>query len=282
MNWLNRPYPLLVDPWTKLIIASVVGGIVYLFLLIYQPFGVGDIKNKEVVLIGFGVSVFASQLFTYFLFPYLFPRIFDPETWIIKKEVLFHVFSFLLISLFNYCYNTWLGPEISPQYSYWGFIFITTSIGIFPLLLLLYFTEKNLLNKNKALAVALDENRDRVEDATTSPMLSIVSPIIKEESLTIPKNDFLFAQASSNYCNIHYLEEGKLKKYLMRISLKNLMEQLELHSDIIRCHKSYIINKLNIKYIDGNARSLHLKMQHSEAEIPVSRSFPRSALKISD
>ena len=68
MNWLNRPYPLVVDPRTKLMNASVVGVIVYLFLLIYQPFGVGGIQDKVILLMGFGASVFVAQLFTYFLF----------------------------------------------------------------------------------------------------------------------------------------------------------------------------------------------------------------------
>ena len=280
MNWLNKPYPLVEGTGTKLSIAIVVGAIVYLFLLIYQPFGIAEIENKALVLAGFGVAVLLAQLFSFFLLPRLLPNFFQPDSWTIGKEVVFQIFNFLWIALFNFSYNTFLGPGCSPQYSYGDFVLITLAVGIFPLLLVLYFTERFLVDRNQALARSLTSKKKETTDQTPpNEIIAIDSPIGREDQLVVAKADFLYARAESNYCNIYYLEDGTLQKHLMRLSLKGLLSQLEAHGDIMRCHKSYVVNKSNIEKVDGNARSLSLKMRFTDAEIPVSRTLSREALQ---
>ena len=44
--------------------------------------------------------------------------------------------------------------------------------------------------------------------------------------------------------------------------------------NIIRCHKSFIVNRNEIETVNGNARSLFLMMKARDIEIPVSHSFP--------
>ncbi len=77
---------------------------------------------------------------------------------------------------------------------------------------------------------------------------------------------------------LYYLQNGSVQKQLLRVSLKKVEDQLQNVEEIIRCQRSYLVNKLNIRDITGNARSLNILMREYEGMIPVSRSFPKEAL----
>jgi len=47
---------------------------------------------------------------------------------------------------------------------------------------------------------------------------------LKNESLVICKNGFLFAKSEDNYTLIHYFNDQKLTSQLLRISLKSLAQ----------------------------------------------------------
>ncbi|MEO1383127.1 MAG: LytTR family DNA-binding domain-containing protein, partial [Bacteroidota bacterium] len=90
--------------------------------------------------------------------------------------------------------------------------------------------------------------------------------------------NFLFATSDNNYSTVFYWEEGTLTRKLLRLSLKNLENQLAEVPAIVRCHRSYIVNKEKIQGFKGNARSLTLKLEGYEERIPVSRNFPKEQL----
>ena len=69
----------------------------------------------------------------------------------------------------------------------------------------------------------------------------------------------------------------KIKKLLIRISLSNILKQVETHS-IKKCHRSYIINLEKVKDLKGNAQGYKLILPEIDSEIPVSRSFISSII----
>ena len=89
-------------------------------------------------------------------------------------------------------------------------------------------------------------------------------------------SEFVYAQSEGNYVKIYHLDDGVLANKLVRLSLKQLEIQLEILSQIKRCHRSYIINMQHITSIDGNARSLTIKLDKVATSIPVSRSFSKA------
>ena len=86
------------------------------------------------------------------------------------------------------------------------------------------------------------------------------------------KIDFLYAQSEGNYSNIFYLNSQIVEKQLLRISLKNLEEQIG-DDTIFRCHRSYMINIQNSVHKKGNAQGFKISMKLTDEIVPVSRKY---------
>lgn len=277
-NWLNKPYPQLEGSYFKTALSFGIGVSSFLFLTTFQPFGLDQVDNIS-YFAGFGLNAMISLLVHYFLMPRLIPRLFNPETWTTKHEMLFFVSTLLLISLLNWTYNSTVGKDISPQYSLPYFVFMTSAVGVMPVFMIIWVNEISARQRNERIAESI-ETIATTKEIPQKATITIVSDNASEVNLSMDLDDFLYAESSNNYCAIHYLTEGELSKQLLRLSMKNLNAQLEEHEAIVRCHKSYIVNLEKITRTEGNARSLHLYMDESEVAIPVSRTFDRSTLPV--
>ena len=279
-HWLNKPYPLLENSKDKLLIAIGFGLFTYFFLLIYEPFQVSGIQLKPALyLAGFGVAVFSGMAISYFLFPIGFHRWFNPEKWQVKRELFSLTGTFFLIALLNYSYNSLLGPEIAPQVSFGAFVGKTFAVGIFPLILLIFWTERRLKSRNEQKAEVLNyqlkSDSDKVQKDKT---LQITPETIKSPPFQLELDRFLFARSDNNYTTFYYLENGSWQKELVRISIKNANEQLSDIDEVVRCHRSFLINKLKIKSVSGNARSMNVTLVDYDQPIPISRTFTKEQL----
>ena len=58
----------------------------------------------------------------------------------------------------------------------------------------------------------------------------------------------LYIAAEENYVRIHYIEKDKMKDYVLRNTMKNMEETCSKHG-LVRCHRSYYINKCRVKSI---------------------------------
>ncbi|MEL6132068.1 MAG: LytTR family DNA-binding domain-containing protein [Bacteroidota bacterium] len=279
IHWLNKPYPLLTRTRDKGWIVLAFGVFTFLFLWLYQPFGTQDVKVYQgLFLLGFGVSVSSSLFITYFVFPWLFQKVFNQDQWKIKKEITFVLVTFLVVAFSNYTYNTLVGAEIGIYRTYIEFLGISLAVGIFPLIVVVFLTELYLNRKNQQAATSLSKQLPLAQVPPSIVQLTITPETTKPEPLMIPLPNFLFATSDNNYSTVFYRVEGTLTRKLLRLSLKNLENQLADVPSIVRCHRSYIVNKDKIKTFKGTARSLTLELEGYDERIPVSRNFPKEKL----
>ena len=227
---------------------------------------------------GFGVSVFLGVATTYFILPKLFQEFFRPEKWNIAKEILLQSCCILIISAFNslHNYNWW--RDIDFYQTFLNFLIITTSIGIFPIIGLIFFKERKLSKRNIERARLLS-NQLPPEAIEENIILQIQEESVKESPIVMQLTEFVYAQSEGNYITIYYLDDRTLMHKLIRLSLKQLEIQFENLSQIKRCHRSYLINAQHITSINGNARSLTIKLDKVATPIPVSRSFSKADFK---
>jgi len=276
MQWLNLPYPLLQSTKYKWLFALLSGIFVYVFLIVYEPFGAGQlIAYKYLFLAGFGGSVFLGVATTYFILPVLFRGFFRPEKWTIVKEILLQSCCILIISAFIYLHNNYLARDIVLNTTFFNFLKITIKIGIFPILGLIFFTERTLSKRNIERAQLLSNQLlpATVEETIT---VQILEESVKASPIIMQLSEFVYAQSEGNYVTIYHLDDSVLVHELIRLSLKQLEIQLENLSQIKRCHRSYLINMQHITSIDGNARSLTIQLEKVAESIPVSRSFSKA------
>ena len=100
-----------------------------------------------------------------------------------------------------------------------------------------------------------------------------------KESIEIDPDEFLYAEAQDNYTSICTCKEGTISKKIIRASLSNIEQQLP-QSDILRCHRSYVINtNAGFRLLRSNNRT-QLKHAAIDILIPVSRSNEKEVKQI--
>jgi DNA-binding LytR/AlgR family response regulator len=90
---------------------------------------------------------------------------------------------------------------------------------------------------------------------------------------SIKSADILFVESTDNYVTVHTMEKGKVKKIMLRNTMKRLEKELE-GTLIQRCHRSYMVNFENIKLVKLISTNLYIYMDSpEEIRIPVSRTY---------
>ncbi|MCP4313907.1 MAG: LytTR family transcriptional regulator [Bacteroidetes bacterium] len=90
---------------------------------------------------------------------------------------------------------------------------------------------------------------------------------------SIKSRDILYVESTDNYVTVYTSDKGKLKKVMLRNTMKRLEKELE-GTLIQRCHRSYMVNFENIKQVKLISTNLYIYMDFSEEiRLPVSKSY---------
>lgn len=239
------------------------------FLLVFQPFGVNNYDPSHSIgsefLLGtiiFGAVIGLTLVFFEFL---VAPLVFKNHS---KGVFLLRIFLEMLAvgSVIYFTYNAMGNFHDWGWSSYFGFLRDVFLLSILPLVLLfLYFNYRDTKNENREL-------RFTVEAVEKSNELVMLAPISGKETLALMASKICYVEADENYVSIHYLENGQLKKSLLRSTMKHMGAQLG-HSPIVRCHRSYYVNTTLIEKVIVNVHQLKLYLKSVNEPIPVSRPY---------
>ena len=95
-----------------------------------------------------------------------------------------------------------------------------------------------------------------------------------ELRITIMLENLLFIESSDNYITIHYLNKSKLSHFLIRNSLKWMDENLTKDSQLVRCHRSFIVNLDKVKVLRKNKGGIVMELDaENTPDIPVSNTY---------
>lgn len=90
---------------------------------------------------------------------------------------------------------------------------------------------------------------------------------------SIKSRDILYVESTDNYVTVYTNDKGKLKKVMLRNTMKRLEKELE-GTLIQRCHRSYMVNFENIKQVKLLGTNLYIYLDFSdEIRLPVSKSY---------
>jgi DNA-binding LytR/AlgR family response regulator len=95
-----------------------------------------------------------------------------------------------------------------------------------------------------------------------------------ELRITIMLENLLYIDSSDNYVTIHYLNKSKLSHFLIRNSLKWMDENLTNDSQLVRCHRSYIVNLDKVKVLRKDKVGIIMELDVvNTPDIPVSVTY---------
>ncbi|WP_170178471.1 LytTR family DNA-binding domain-containing protein [Flammeovirga pectinis] len=286
MNNLNAPFPLLQSNKVKFISSFSFGFFVFVFLYIFQPFGINEVQfYKPLFIGGYALITFSCVAFSFFGLPLLFKNTFNPDKWTVKKAALYTSFIILIISVGNWYYTATIGQEvISLKHSFLKFIGITFSVGIFPTVIFLIFTEKTLrkVNESKAgnITKQIHTDLEIEEEKQENDIIPQIDFLADNNSIPLNQLNFLCIKSEGNYLEVFFFIDGKLNKSVIRYPLKKAFEQVNELNNIHHCHRSFIANFDQIEKVSGNARNYELHLRNLTFTIPVSRGFSKDLIAI--
>lgn len=285
---LREPYPISNSVSRILLTGLVVSAFVALFLLFYQPFGLQTMAgNKTMQIAGYGLVTFAGSMLAS-LFPrLLFRSYFSEQRWTVAKQILWIFIIILVIAAGNLFYTTWLGySEVTPKTGAF-FLLSTFAVGVFPISIATLLNHIRLLKANTRMAEQMNSTLGQpdeivsliITESAEKPSAAqwvFVSDNGKEKVEVTPEN-LLFVESADNYSTFHVLENGMVRKKIIRGSLTRMEEQVNDRL-IFRCHRTFIVNLGKVKNVTGNSQGYRIELNGSDTEIPVSRNFGKELL----
>lgn len=265
LQLLNKPFPERDNKWIFYRNLFFIGLFVSTFLYIFQPF---DFYNSPYpllpVALGYGLITFVAGAFFQLVFTGQFWRKTTRRKLTLGRWICQISGIILTISLANFFFARYLAGSIEWQWLP-KMIFATFAIGIFPVSIL--GTIAMLRQEQRFQGIAKEINRKQAAPSASSTQRS------GKSLFGIPTHQIRYVEALQNYARIVYLDEqDTLTERIERATLKSILAALQTDI-IVRCHRSYLVNKTYILSADGNAQGLLLSLDNCPQSVPVSRSY---------
>lgn len=272
----KEPHPFIFNLGSVLI----PGLIAFLLILIFAPFGfaVLEFANRAILSVMFGLISCFGVVMVIGLLKWLAPSFMQEENWTVGKEMILIITAVSGICLLNFALILVLGLSETPIYELFKLVVLyTIGISIIPVTVLILFEQ--FIHQRKKLQQAQNltqQLRKRSASGADSSKTLIDTITFKAENgnveLQLQPEEILFIKSDGNYVDVHFQLTGeKAQKKLIRNRLKNFIPVLPSVT-FFQCHKSYIVNKIHITRVEGNARNLELILRGIDQRIPVSRS----------
>jgi hypothetical protein len=278
---LNQPSSFEYDLKSIFKESAGIGLFIFLFLTIFKPFETEGITESITVTLavnfGYGLITFLAVFIYNALIPKLLPKLFFQDRIKLKHVILYISGLLILIGLGNAFYHHALYPVNSLFKDVIDFQFCTTAIGLFPVVYLFMMGQYWSLKKNIRNAQAINQDLGNAQKQKTGipfPEQSLtLTSENRKETLQIPSSRLLFIKSAGNYIEVFTHENNRVKKHLLRNTIKRIDHHLARNAFIMRCHRAYLMNLLNIQKVSGDSQGYRVTVRDTNLQVPVSRSY---------
>jgi len=263
------------------IASSIVGILLYVLLIIYQPFGTNQFEHSHRYLILFpyaiicGLSFYSINLLVH-----------KNRKWTIDSELFKTLLILLLISSSSYLYNTLVISKVTFSFENYAYMFFYTSAMVIPLATIYILARYIYINNKIKVSVSIIlpknefgiETEKYIETNVNNSKLYIVSKY-SSQNIEIAQEDFVYAEAADNYCILYFYKNEVLQKKMIRISLTELLKQIQT-AVIQKVHRSFIVNLKKVITYKGNSSGYKISLDNVERRITISRSYLDKVLPV--
>lgn len=119
---------------------------------------------------------------------------------------------------------------------------------------------------------ALRESIDK-DEITSQKSHIIIYDDHNEMRLTVKREDMVMIESADNYVCVWYLNNGQIKKSMIRNTMKRVAEQLS-DSCMQRCHRSYMINMDRVKILRRDKEGVFIEFGiEGVFDVPISKTY---------
>lgn len=270
LDSLNSKYFLITDLRMNLISISGISLGIFFFLLFFQPLVPQnpDFNNKLLILAGFGCITLILLGLLRIILPSVFTKIFDPNYWTYKKELIIHLLFLAFNSVAFVFFARYVGKT---EITFFKTILIVI-ISFSAIIIQGTINEHQFLKMKieKLTQLVVPEEEETIPEETAEIEFESEN---KSEYFKLFPEQIILIKSANNYIEIIYKEEGKTNHRLIRNTLKNTEELLSKYRSLIRCHRSCIVNKNFIQKVIKGTFGLKFKLFDYDQEIYVSRQY---------
>ncbi len=267
---LNTPLNSINSTSNKWKLVLITGGFAFLFTNIFQPFDIYSPQEKSSfdIFLELNIAIF-SAISILAISHFQLKKILGITTFTYKSIMLWFLIESLLIG-FTWMTMTYIIDGFSVSIlEEW----VNNTIEAIFLLALPYFSTLFYLNY-KEKAAKIDQLLEEINSNKIAPDTDIIfKDFANKEKITLKLGNILYLEANDNYVEIFYLNQQKTERYLLRNAIKNLEKELIIF-EIQRCHRSYMVNIMNIAQKKKTSKGLQLQLNNPESTlINVSKTY---------
>ena len=246
----------------------------YIFINIYRPFGYNNwYKVQEWQLLIASAVIVITGMVVIILSRIIMLRLKRSHEITLAMYIWFIIAEIIAMGLFYTSFEIFiLNDDRHPLDLLFNAVQNTSLILLIPYTVsILFFAWSDI---KKKLEQVVQQFRDPSE---------IFVPFKDEKGnlkITIKCSNLLFLESNDNYVNIHYLDNGKRKTYMIRNSLKQFESELKDYP-VYRNHRKFSVNIKNVKMLKKERKGFELIMNsENEDTVPISRSYEKRIMEL--
>lgn len=267
---LRQPYPLDPPAWNKVRMGASIGLFVFLFLFLFQPFGMDRIEsNKALHIGGYGLMTFLVVLLLDVLLPRIWTAPFNESKWTVGKEMVYFLANLTLIALANMLYTAAMGYSSISFTNFIMFFVVTVMVGIFPTVTMIMVAYNRKLKKAVREAKEMNEELHSPHAARSQSLL--LQGENQHDRIACNSAELLAITSADNYLDVWLAKEGGVSRQVIRGSLSQMEAYLSDKGHFMRVHRSHLVNMDRVMAVDGNAQGYQLKVHDEVPWLSVSR-----------
>lgn len=247
---------------------------VFLFILFFQPFPLEmlDYNSRLLYVLGFGGLTFLISCIVLIFLPFFLPKWLKASEWESGPPFILSALLLILTTTSFAFYIRFVGKSDLSLFV----IFKMVLVCLIPIFILV------ILYKNKyqeqIIEILRDQNKSYFTKLSTyekkggEKEIDIFSSN-KSDKVTIKPKEIILIKSADNYIEIFYLENDSIEKKIIRNTLKDIETQLSEHKNIIRCHRTSLINIFYIEKLTRDYSGYSLLVSELAEKVPVSRQY---------
>ena len=133
----------------------------------------------------------------------------------------------------------------------------------------LYIIIVDKASQLKALRESIDKN-----ELTQQKSYILFYDEHDEMRLSVKREDLVMIESADNYVCVWYLNNGHIKKSMIRNTMKRVVQQMGDNSSIQRCHRSYMINMDLVKILRRDKEGVFIEFGiEGVFDVPISKTY---------
>lgn len=270
---------------------TTIGLVVFFFLALLQPFGISQVGRHRLLLI---VGESLSAVLTTAIAMFITIKVCGLNLFNTKGRLLCHAINTPLLSACLICYASWCqwGSISHEWYDAEGRFYIgnyllacldVAVISFFIFVFQIYRHRssrlKQELDEVKAINKLLEERQmpEPVATGDGEQAPCIIKGNALNAVLEVMPDQIVYVESMANYSDICYLQDGQLQHYSLRITMKQLKDELAQYTFLVPCHRAFIVNLNFVASIFCRpSAGYSLQMFQTDKQIPVSRTYTKT------